>query len=103
MVADLVNGYFDTFGARTKKAEHQETARLGIYQHNNCSFLKAKTEGKSIGHICYGLANRPWVASLADVRGCRSSLDALIEQRDHKRAEWEVAAAAVIRWPLEAR
>jgi hypothetical protein len=103
LTAELVDKYFDTFGAKTKKEEHLEAVRLGIYQQNYRSYLNEKIEGKSIGHVCYGQANRAWIASLADARGCRPLLDALTEERDRKRAEWEAAAGAVIRWPLEPR
>jgi len=101
LIGSLVDVYFATFGAKSKKAEFEEAKRLDIYTGSYRNFLKGKSERKTTGQLCYGLRNRTWIASLADAKGCRQRLDSLIETFDRKRAEWEGAAKAVVRWPLK--
>jgi hypothetical protein len=100
-ISALVDGYFMTFGAKSKKSEFEEASRLDIYTHNYRSFLKGRSEGKTTGQLCYGLRNRTWISSLADARGDKNTLDSLIQTYDSKRAAWESAAKAVVRWPLK--
>jgi hypothetical protein len=99
LVRRLVDRYFASLNAPTKKAEWQEMQRLDIYVHGYRDYLSSKRAGKTPGEIGYGLRNRPWLASLASSQE-RGELDSLLASYEARKREWDEAARRVVRWPL---
>jgi hypothetical protein len=69
----LIDSYFLALAAKTKKAEHAEMVRLGIYSGSYRNFLTSKRETKSCPEIACGLRNHDWMADQA--RQARVALD----------------------------
>lgn len=86
LVNSLVNTYFATFAAKTKKAEHEEMVRLGITNSNYRAFLKRKNEGDSPAQLTHASNNPDWLAHLARA----SSMD---EELNRRRAACSHAEA----------
>ena len=91
LVVPLVDEYFRTFAAKTKKAEHEEMTRLGIFNGNYRDFLQRKRQ-QSGGQICNAFGNLEWLSGLAHA----ASLGKDFEQAHlaYQRAKAGTSAAA---------
>jgi hypothetical protein len=99
-VAGLVDGYFEKFGAKTKKAEHSECVRLGISTGTYRDFLRRKNEGQSPGQISAPMKNPAWVKSLAESSKVIDRLEQLLLAVDEARHHTNVAAKKIVRVPI---
>ena len=93
----LVDSYFLSFAAKTKKAEHAEMVRLGISCGDYRDYLKRRREGKTYSLCCYGLRNLMWLQSIADRAGVRGKFDACIQRLDEAKQALEATSREIIR------
>jgi hypothetical protein len=70
LIHQLVNGYFMTFSAPSKKAEHTEMVRLGITSQSYRQYLEHKRNGDTSASACFARNNESWLYGLATEQGC---------------------------------
>lgn len=99
VVTPLADEYFKAFAAKTKKAEHEEMVRLGIFNGNYRDFLNRK-RGGSPGNICNALKNPDWVTALARAASMNGELDRLKLEYELAKVRTAVAAKTIVRRPL---
>lgn len=100
LVDGLVNGYFASFSAPSKKAELAEMQRLGISNHSYNSFLKEKRAGKPPAQLCFGLRNLPWLRRLDEQHGSKKQLSEMLAAWESAKKEGESAYGNIVRQPI---
>jgi hypothetical protein len=93
----LVDSYFSNFAAKTKKAEHAEMVRLGIFTGSYRDYLNRRREGNAYSQSSNGFRNPTWLQSLADRAGVRNRLDDCIRLLEEAKQASEVAEHGIIR------
>jgi hypothetical protein len=97
-IRPLVNGYFEAFLPKTKKAQHAEMVRLGLSSSTYRSFLGRRRDAKCVADACYPLGNKKWLAGLAQAAGSLpefiKSLGAYEEAKQHSSE----AYGRIVRW-----
>lgn len=96
----LVDSYFQSFGAKTKKAEHAEMVRLGIYPGSYRNFLTDKRQKKFCSEIAYGLRNHGWLADLARQVGLSDEFDRGLKELEGAKKQSSEAYMTIIRRPM---
>lgn len=103
LIADrLVAGYFATFGAKTKKAEHAEAVRLGIFKHDYRSYLRSRANAATPAGACHALANTAWVKKLANGAGTLGEFETALAEQQRTRQLVDEAGRKIVRKPMPA-
>lgn len=97
LIDDLVDRYFQNFGATTMTAELREMQRLGISTMNITQFRKAVHDGQRPSERSYALRNLDWLSSLANAAGKDTVFAQLRKRYDEAREKTAETAKAVIR------
>jgi hypothetical protein len=97
LVDDLVDQYFQDFGAKTMTGELREMQRLGISTMNIAQFRQAVRAGRRPSERAYALRNIDWLSSLAKAAGKESAFWELRVRQDEAREKTAETAKAVIR------
>ena len=97
IVDELVDRYFEDFGAKTMTAELREMQRLGISTMNIAQFRKAVHEGRRPLERSYALKNPDWLFSVAKEAEKEEAFVQLRDKYNDARARTADTAKAVIR------
>jgi hypothetical protein len=103
IVYELTEQYFLSFGAATKKAEHAEMTRLGIFDGNYRSYLRARANGASAGKAASPLRNEKWIAGLARNSGRYEQFHRALLEYQSAQARTRVAEKKIVTRPLESK
>lgn len=96
LTEDLVDRYFERFGAKNKKAELAEMERLGISNLSYRRYLEYRKSGRSPGQAACGLRNKEWLLSQAQEPQSHDQLMCLIAQHEHVLRKTAEAAKEVV-------
>ena len=96
----LIDAYFLAFAAKTKKAEHAEMWRLGIYSGSYRNFLASKREKKLCSEIAYGLGKYDWLANQAIQAGIGSEFERRLRELEDAKKQLPKTYKATIRQPM---
>jgi hypothetical protein len=96
----LTDAYFVKFSAKTKKAEHAEMVRLGIYKGSYRDFLKARAKGKSLAAVCHALGNKKWLADLAAEAGVSEEFGRALAEFEVAQKRTSDAYGLIVRRPI---
>src|SRR5205809_6061374 len=91
MLGGLVERYFETYAAKSKKAEHAEMMRLGIASGSYQDFLKRRREGRTRGEIANLHRNAEWIAQLVHQAGKETEFSYLKRALQQAKADREAA------------
>lgn len=96
----LIDSYFLAFTAKTKKAEHAEMVRLGIYSGSYRNFLASKRERKPCSEIAYGLRNYDWLSNQARKAGIGFEFERRLSELKDAKKQSSDAYKTIIRQPI---
>lgn len=100
VIVPLIEQYFSEFGAKTKKAEHAEIARLNLSSNSYRGYVAERSKGRSIASTCFGLRNESWLRGQAERRGTREAFDGALASFTAAKKAAEDAYRSIVRIKL---